>query len=124
MNGSRSSTPEPTPIDDPAFPFDTGPPQYDNPHTDDFPIAPPTPRLVDKLAGSEPTPGGERIDPGLNWRSSPQNYGYRGAWCQWQVGVGGIGDPGAPYPSDNPGAVPGSPEPGPGDGGVSWEIRF
>lgn len=116
--------PEPTPVDDPAFPFDTGPPQYDNPRTDDFHITPPTERLVDKLAGSEPTPGGERIDPRWNWRSSPQNYGYRGAWCQWQVGVGGIGDPGSPYPSDNPGAVPGSPEPGPGDGGVSGEIRF
>lgn len=115
--------PEPTPVDDPAFPFDTGPPQYDNPRTDDFPISPPTPRLVDKLAGAPPDPT-YRIDPGWRPWSSPQNYGYRGARCDWQVGVGGIGDPGSPYPSDNPGFNPGGVEPGPGDGGVSVEIRF
>lgn len=116
--------PEPTPVDDPAFPFDTGPQQWDHPRTDTFPIAPPTPSIFEKLAGSEPRPGGEYWDPGWDWRSSPQNIAGRGAWCEWQVGVGGIGESGSPYSPMFPGSEPGSPEPAPGDGGVSWGIRF
>lgn len=116
--------PEPTPVDDPAFVYDTGPVEWDNPRTDTFPISPPRPTFFDKLRGSEPTPGIDRPTRGWDFWNSPQNYGWRGGCVDAEASVGGLGDPGSPYAPDFPGINLGGTDPAPGDGGVTISIVF